>query len=78
MMIAELVDQDDFYNLLQAIGIPLESHWTPEHCAQAALAWRAANDNHAAEAKLSRVVSELKNKEPLLLPEVKEALLLLL
>lgn len=78
MMIADLVDQDDFCSLLQAIGVPVESHWSADRCAQAALEWRAAKDSQEATTELDRIVSELKNKESLLLPEVKKALLMLL
>lgn len=77
MMIADLVDQDDFCRLLQSVGIPVESGWTPQQCAQAAIDWRCANDNADEAVELSRVIKELKKKESLLLPEVKAALSLL-
>ncbi|BBB30302.1 hypothetical protein [Neptunomonas japonica] len=79
MMIAELVDQDDFYQLLQSVGIPVESHWTPEQCAQVALKWRIDNNESNADtvAELDRIIGELKQKELLLLPEVKAALQIL-
>ena len=78
MMIADLVDEEDFCRLLESIGIPIESHWTSQQCAQAAIDWRCVNDNTGAAAELCRVISELKQKESLLLPEVKVALHMLL
>jgi hypothetical protein len=95
MMIADLIDQDDFYRLLQSVGITVESHWTPKQCAQAAVDWRCnynasykkssnkSSDNHSngdvdKATELDRVISELKENESLLLPEVKEALQMLL
>ncbi|SIS55911.1 hypothetical protein [Neptunomonas antarctica] len=94
MMIADLVDQDDFYRLLQSVGIAVESHWTPGQCAQAALDWRCnykesyekssnkSSDNNSANVdkanELDKIISELKQNEVLLLPEVKEALQMLL
>ena len=80
MMIADLVDQDDFYQLLQSVGIPVEAHWTPEQCAQMALKWRCDNNQSNTEmvVKFDRIIDELKQKEPLLLPEVKVALQMLI
>lgn len=78
MMVADLVDEEDFCRLLQSVGIPVESDWTSQQCAQLAVDWRCVNDNDQAVAELSRVINELKQKEPLLLPEVKMALHLLL
>ena len=78
MMIAELVDQDDFYQLLQSAGIPLESHWTSEQCAVMALEWRRDDQcNAQMAAEFDRAIGELKHKEQLLLPEVKAALQIL-
>ncbi|WP_372739683.1 hypothetical protein [Neptunomonas sp.] len=78
MMIADLVDQEDFCSLLESIGISVKSDWTSEQCAQAAIDWRCINDNPDAAAKLNRIINELKQKESLLLPEVKAALNMLL
>ncbi len=78
MMIADLVDQDDFCRLLQSIGIPVDSDWTSQQCAQAAMDWRCANDNLDEATELILIINELKQKESLLLPEVKAALQILL
>lgn len=80
MMIADLVDQDDFYQLLQSVGIPVEAHWTSEQCAQVALKWRCDNNQSNTEmvVEFDRIIAELKHKEPLLLPEVKAALQMLI
>jgi hypothetical protein len=75
MMIADLVDQDDFCRMLHSVGVPVESHWTPEQCALKALEWRRENNQKSIE--LDRIISELKQKEQLLLPEVKAALQIL-
>lgn len=78
MMIADLVDQDDFCRLLQSVGILVENHWTSQQCAQVAVDWRCANHNTDAATELNQIVNELKQKESLLLPEVRAALHLLL
>ncbi|WP_293267391.1 hypothetical protein [Neptunomonas sp.] len=79
MMIADLVDQEDFYSLLHSVGIPVESHWTSEQCALVALNWRSANNQNSTEmaVEFDRIIGELKQKEQLLLPEVKAALQIL-
>ena len=79
MMIADLVDQEDFFRLLHSVGIPVESHWTPEQCAMMALEWRNDNNQNSTEVmvEFDRIMGELKQKEQLLLPEVKAALQML-
>ncbi|MEH6580189.1 MAG: hypothetical protein V7731_24315 [Amphritea sp.] len=73
MMIADLVDQDDFRDLLKGVGVPVENDWTPEQCSQAALTWQEAQGQQV-NAELYRVMQELNQQQPLLLPEVKNAL----
>ena len=73
MMIADLVDQDDFRELLRGVGVPIENSWTPEQCSQAALTWQEAQGAEL-NTDLYRVMQALKQKQSLLLPEVKDAL----
>lgn len=73
MMIADLIDQDDYRERLKAVGVPLDADWTPEQCSAAALSWFENQDAQAC-ADLYRLIQELRQQHALLLPEVKAAL----
>jgi len=73
MMIADLVDQDDLFDHLKALGLPLEQAESADHCCQAAAQWLASADD-ATRAAVAQLVGELLAQQNLLLPEVKVAL----
>ncbi|GGK56418.1 hypothetical protein [Amphritea balenae] len=76
MMIADLIDQDDFFDFLKGSGVPLEDSWTPQQCSQAALAW-LVDQNDVIRTQFAVSVVELKEQIPVMLPEVKDALMIL-
>ncbi len=76
MMIADLIDQDDFFDFLKGSGVPLEDNWTPQQCSQAALAW-LVDQNDVIRTQFAVSVVELKEQIPVMLPEVKDALMIL-
>ena len=77
MMIAELIDQDDFFDFLKGSGVPLQQDWTPQQCSQAALAW-LVEQNEVIRTQFAVSVSELQDKLPVMLPEVQDALAILI
>ncbi|WP_432474547.1 hypothetical protein [Amphritea sp. HPY] len=77
MMITDLIDQDDFFEFLQGAGVQLDQGWTPEQCSQAALAWLVEQDE-TIKTQFAIAVAELKEKESIMLPEVRTALAILI
>lgn len=77
MMIADLIDQDDYFDFLKAAGVPLEQGWSPKQCSQAALAWLVDQDD-VIRTQFSVSVTELQEQIPVMLPEVQEALAILI
>jgi len=77
MMIADLIDQDDYFDFLKAAGVPLEQGWSPQQCSQAALAWLVDQDD-VIRTQFSVSVTELQEQIPVMLPEVQEALAILI
>ena len=77
MMIADLIDQDDYYDYIQGAGVPLVAGCSPLACSQAALAW-LPQQSEAVRAEFAQLLSALQPKIPLMLPEVQDALALLL
>lgn len=73
MMIADLVDQDDLFDHLKALGLPLEQADSADHCCQMAAQWLAGADE-ATCAAVAQLVDALLAQQNLLLPEVKVAL----
>lgn len=73
MMIADLVDQDDLFDHLKALGLPLEHAENADHCCRAAAQWLAGADD-ATRAVVAQRVALLLEQQNLLLPEVKLAL----
>ena len=73
MMIADLIDQDDFFQRLINIGVRLEPGWTSEQCSQAAIIWFSDADLVQKE-HLRSLVKDLQQHQDLMLPEVREAL----
>lgn len=73
MMIADLVDQDDLFDHLKALGLPLEQADSAEHCCQVAAQWLEGADEPT-RAAVAQLVDELLAQQNLLLPEVKVAL----
>ncbi|MBQ0757474.1 MAG: hypothetical protein KBT54_10255 [Amphritea sp.] len=77
MMITDLIDQDDYFDLLEQAGVPLEQGCSPQQCSQAALLWlETQNDEVCDGFRVS--MHELKAQIPVMLPEVRDALSLLI
>ncbi|OMH39280.1 hypothetical protein [Motiliproteus sp. MSK22-1] len=74
MMIADLVDQDDFRERLISIGVPLCADLSPGESVRAALAWRERQDESVRQ-QLDQLFQTLLENADLLLPEVKSAIL---
>ncbi|TWI56512.1 hypothetical protein IQ22_00962 [Pseudomonas duriflava] len=70
MMHADLIDQDDFRDRLQALGIPVPSGVSPEQACQQAL----CGLNKEQALALRRLVEELLSGSATLLPSVREAI----
>ncbi|SEQ03736.1 hypothetical protein SAMN03080615_00122 [Amphritea atlantica] len=72
-----LKDQNDFIAFLKGSGVPLKQTWTPQQCSQAALAW-LVDQNDVIRTQFAVTVAELQDNTPVMQPEVKEALSILL
>ncbi|MCV6612067.1 MAG: hypothetical protein OIF55_14925 [Amphritea sp.] len=73
MMIVDLVDQDDFFEFIKGLGVPVEQGWTPQQCSQAALAW-LVDQNEVVRTQFDVSIAELQEQIPVMLPEVRDAL----
>ena len=73
MMIVDLVDQDDFFEFIKGLGVPVEQGWTPQQCSQAALAW-LVDQNEVVRTRFDVSIAELQEQIPVMLPEVRDAL----
>ena len=73
MMIADLVDQDDFRERLAGLGVPVSAGQAPKDCVREALRWRDAQ-NELVQQQLDTLFSELLKHADLVLPEVKNAI----
>ncbi|WP_027856535.1 hypothetical protein [Marinobacterium jannaschii] len=73
MMIADLIDQDDFRDRLIALGIELGQDDSPEQCAEKAAAWFATADSDSQQALIA-LVNELVADKGVVLPDVYEAI----
>lgn len=76
MMITDLIDQDDYAELLAQLGAPVHIGMTPRQCSVAALEW-LEQQNDAVYDTFETGISELRSKTAIMLPEVQEALALL-
>lgn len=77
MMITDLIDQDDFFDLLIEAGVPLDEGNSPMQCSQAALRW-LEDQNDEVRNDFNGSMLALQKQIPVMLPEVQEALSLLL
>ncbi|MBU2965305.1 hypothetical protein Q4508_16560 [Amphritea sp. 2_MG-2023] len=75
-MNAILKDQNDFFAFLKGSGVPLKQTWTPQQCSQAALAW-LVDQNDVIRTQFAVTVTELKDNDQVMPPEIKEALSIL-
>ncbi len=73
MMIVDLVDQDDFFEFIKGLGVPVEQGWTPQQCSQATLAW-LVDQNEVVRTQFDVSIAELQEQIPVMLPEVRDAL----
>ena len=73
MMIADLVDQEDFCERLQQLGVPVSGDLDPEGCVAAAISWRESQDE-AGQQQLDTLFQELLKHADLVLPEVMSAI----
>ena len=73
MMLADLIDQDDFRDRLTALGIALSEEQSPDECAALAAAWFKEADAAGQQALLA-LVAELTAEKGVVLPEVSEAI----
>ncbi len=71
MMIADLVDQDDFRERLTELGVALAADLSPEQCVAEALQWHGLQPQP--ETRLAELFNALLKHADLLLPEVKQA-----
>ncbi|MDH2431366.1 hypothetical protein WH50_09175 [Pokkaliibacter plantistimulans] len=69
MMIADLIDQDDFRSLLKGLGIPVGTHSDVMSCCQQALEWQQRSGGSS----LKALVKTLLDKRDSLHPEVCQA-----
>ncbi len=69
MMFADLIDQDDLFNRLRALGIALAAGVSLDEAADQVLAWFAAADE-TQKAALKALLEELQAKRELMLPDV--------
>ncbi len=76
MMITDLIDQDDFFDLLEQAGVPLEPGWSPKQCSEAALLWLEGLPDEVRD-RFKALLSELQTQIPVMLPEVRDALSIL-
>ncbi len=76
MMITDLIDQDDFYEYLEGAGVPLGQGLSPEQCSKAALQWMSGQDE-LVRVQFAESVALLQQQIPVMLPEVQEALAVL-
>ena len=70
MMIAELIDGDDFRQRLTALGIHIPEGASPDTCARLARRCRAEGEVPG----LDELLRELEEKREVLLPSVRTAL----
>nr|WP_299380253.1 hypothetical protein [uncultured Halomonas sp.] len=70
MMIAELIDDDDFRARLVALGIAIPADAGPDECAR--LAWHQHTLGEVPG--LQELVDELMSKTDILLPSVRQAI----
>ncbi|WP_290702856.1 hypothetical protein [Amphritea sp.] len=77
MMITDLIDQDDYFDLLEQAGVPLEPGCSPQQCSQAALLW-LEDQNDEVRDQFGASMHELKTQITVMLPEVRDALSLLI
>ncbi|WP_428034577.1 hypothetical protein [Amphritea sp.] len=77
MMITDLIDQDDYFNIILGAGVPLAPDCSPEQCSRALLAWLPLQDAQT-RAGCVQLLAELQKQTPIMLPEVQSALALLL
>ncbi len=77
MMITDLIDQDDFFDLLMQAGIPLEEGDSPLQCSQAALRWLEGQNDNVRDG-FNTSMLDLQKQIPVMLPEVQDALSLLI
>ncbi|RTE65618.1 hypothetical protein EH243_11805 [Amphritea opalescens] len=75
-MNAILKDQNDFFAFLKGSGVPLKQTWTPQQCSQAALAW-LVDQNDVIRTQFAVTVTELKDNDQVMPPEIQEALSIL-
>ncbi len=73
MMIADLIDQDDLFDHLKVLGLPLEQAESADHCCRTTAQWLAGADADT-RAAVGQLVAQLLAQQNLLLPEVKLAL----
>ena len=73
MMIADLVDQEDFRERLQQLGVPVTRDLDPEACVATAMSWRESQDQ-AGQQQLDTLFQELLKHADLVLPEIKLAI----
>nr|WP_298410674.1 hypothetical protein [uncultured Halomonas sp.] len=70
MMIAELIDDDDFRARLAALGIAIPADADPEECARITLHQHIQSEVPG----LQTLVDELMSKSDILLPSVRQAI----
>jgi len=73
MMIADLIDQDDLYQRLSALGAPLVAGQAPEQICELTARWLASADPNTG-ASVQLLLDELMAQKDLLHPEVLAAL----
>lgn len=76
MMIVELIDQDDYIEWMQNLGVPVTADYSPEQCSQQALAWLPTQDTATVQ-EFTQALAALQEQTPVMLPEVADALALL-
>ncbi|BBB26976.1 hypothetical protein [Amphritea japonica] len=76
MMITDLIDQDDFFDLLVQAGVSLEQGWSPQQCSDAALLWLKDQPDEVHDS-FKVLLAELQKQIPVMLPEVRDALTIL-
>ena len=77
MMITDLIDQDDYFDLLEQAGVPLEQGCSPQQCSHAALLW-LEDQNDEVRDRFRASMHDLKTQITVMLPEVRDALSLLI
>lgn len=77
MTATDPVDQKDFLDFIRRLGVPVEPGWTPQQCSQAALAW-LVDQNEVVRTQFDMSVAELQERIPVMRPEVRDALEILI